>query len=224
MSQASILSDNDIRRVFRIIETTRHSDRNRLAFVLSIFAGMRVGEIAALTVGDVANQHGEARREIKLAAHQTKGSKGRTIVVSARVQKEIESYVMKTRPFNNRNMPLICSQRRRQAFSSLTLSMLFGEIYDLAGIRTSSHSGRRTFARNSAKCQGRRNENNSKIDGSSSHWNNGFVLRRVGRHDEKRGGIGLGNSCGTAWEADVLPLNYARKTYVCSFFYLLFAC
>ena len=134
MSQASILSDNDIRRVFRIIETTRHSDRNRLAFVLSIFAGMRVGEIAALTVGDVANQHGEARREIKLAAHQTKGSKGRTIVVSARVQKEIESYVMKTRPFNNRNMPLICSQRRRQAFSSLTLSMLFGEIYYLAGI------------------------------------------------------------------------------------------
>ena len=90
MPQASVLSDNDIRRVFRIIETTRHSERNRLAFVLSIYAGMRVGEIAALTVGDVANQDGEARREIKLVAHQTKGSKGRTVVVSARVQKEIE--------------------------------------------------------------------------------------------------------------------------------------
>jgi integrase/recombinase XerD len=146
MPQASVLSDNDIRRVFRIIETTRHSERNRLAFVLSIYAGMRVGEIAALTVGDVANQDGEARREIKLVADQTKGSKGRTVVVSARVKKEIESYVMKTRSFNNRNMPLICSQRRRQAFSSLTLSMLFREIYDQAGIRTSSHSGRRTFA------------------------------------------------------------------------------
>ena len=53
---------------------------------------------------------------------------------------------MKTSPFNSGNTPLICSQRKRQAFSSLTLSMLFGEIYDLAGIRTSSHSGRRTFA------------------------------------------------------------------------------
>jgi integrase/recombinase XerD len=33
-----------------------------------------------------------------------------------------------------------------RAFSALTLSMLFKEIYELAGIRTSSHSGRRTFA------------------------------------------------------------------------------
>ena len=48
MAQASVLSDNDISRVFRIIETTRHTDRNRVAFVLSIYAGMRVGEIAAL--------------------------------------------------------------------------------------------------------------------------------------------------------------------------------
>ena len=41
--------------------------------------------------------------------------------------------------------PLIFSQRNRRAFSALTLSML-KEIYELAGIRTSSHSGRRTFA------------------------------------------------------------------------------
>jgi len=55
MAQASILTDADIRRVFRIVETTRHADRNRLAFVLSIYAGLRVGEIAALTVGDVVH-------------------------------------------------------------------------------------------------------------------------------------------------------------------------
>ncbi|MGA7530851.1 MAG: site-specific integrase, partial [Pseudolabrys sp.] len=42
--------------------------------------------------------------------------------------------------------PLIVSQRNRRAFTSLTLSMLFKEIYEIAGIRTSSHSGRRTFA------------------------------------------------------------------------------
>jgi integrase/recombinase XerD len=42
--------------------------------------------------------------------------------------------------------PLIPSRRSGRAFSALTLSMLFKEIYELAGIRTSSHSGRRTFA------------------------------------------------------------------------------
>src|SRR6476659_6111608 len=93
MAQASVLSENDIRRVFRIVETTRHADRNRLALVLSIYAGLRVGEIAALTVGDVANGEGESRREIKLGAHQTKGLKGRTVVLSTRVRSEIEAFL-----------------------------------------------------------------------------------------------------------------------------------
>ena len=145
MAQASVLTDNDIRRVFRIIQTTRHADRNRLAFVLSIYAGMRVGEIAALKIGDVINQHGEARPEIKLDAHQTKGTKGRTVVLSTRIRREIAAY-LKSQPERHLDTPLIISQRNRQAFSSLTLSMLFNEIYEIAGIRTSSHSGRRTFA------------------------------------------------------------------------------
>jgi integrase/recombinase XerD len=145
MPQASVLTDNDIKRVLRIVETTRHAERNRLAFVLSIYAGLRVGEIAALTIGDVANQHGEVRREIKLGAHQTKGSKGRTVILSARVRREIGTY-LKSQPPRHLDSPLIFSQRNRAAFSNVTLSMLFKQIYDFAGIRTSSHSGRRTFA------------------------------------------------------------------------------
>jgi len=144
MAQASVLSESDYRRVFRIIETTRHSDRNRLAFVLSRYAGMRVGEIAALTIGDVANQFGEARKEIKLTSDQTKGKLGRTVILSDRVRKEINEF-LKGSPARSPQQPLIRSQRGR-AFSSLTLSMLFKEIYEMAGIRTSSHSGRRTFA------------------------------------------------------------------------------
>jgi integrase/recombinase XerD len=144
MAQASVVSDNDYRRVFRVIETTRYADRNRLAFILSRFAGMRVGEIAALTVSDVANQFDEARREIKLSSDQTKGDHGRTVILSDRVRKEVAEY-LKAHPSSNREKPLIRSQRGR-AFSSLTLCMLFTEIYELAGIRTTSHSGRRTFA------------------------------------------------------------------------------
>ena len=43
MTQASVLNKSEIRRVFCIIDTTGHAERNRLAFVLSLFAGMRVG-------------------------------------------------------------------------------------------------------------------------------------------------------------------------------------
>jgi integrase/recombinase XerD len=145
VGQASILTDSEIKRVFRIIETTRNAARNRVAFVLSIYAGLRVGEIASLTIGDVVTTAGQVRREVKLSRHQTKGSNGRTVVLSSRVQAELEEY-LKRRWISVPASPLIPSQRSGRAFSALTLSMLFKEIYELAGIRTSSHSGRRTFA------------------------------------------------------------------------------
>jgi integrase/recombinase XerD len=146
MGQASVLNESEIRRVFRIIETTRHVERNRLCFVLSLYSGLRVGEIAALTIGDVATQNGDVRREIKLGVHQTKGSKGRTVIVSERVRKEIASFFKNKQPNRDQGSPLIASQRNGRAFSNVTLSMLFKEIYQTAGIKTSSHSGRRTFA------------------------------------------------------------------------------
>ena len=164
MGQASVLNDNEIRRVFRIIETTRHASRNRLVFVLSFYAGLRVGEIAALTIGDVATPDGEPRREIKLSAHQTKGSKGRTVVLSNRVRSEIGAY-LKQRWISDSNAPLIASQRNGRAFSAVTLSMLFKEIYELAGLRTSSHSGRRTFATR-LNAEGCWDANDPKTDGS----------------------------------------------------------
>ena len=145
MGQASVLNEFEIRRVFRIIETTRHVERNRLCFVLSLYNGLRVGEIAALTIGDVATQNGDVRREIKLGADQTKGSKGRTVVLSERVRKELGSF-LKSQPNRHGDAPLIASQRNGRAFTNVSLSMLFKEIYELAGLRTSSHSGRRTFA------------------------------------------------------------------------------
>jgi integrase/recombinase XerD len=120
-------------------------ERSRLCFVLSIYSGLRVGEIAALTIGDVATVNGDIRREIKLGAHQTKGPRGRTVILSERVRKELGSF-LKNQPNRHGDAPLIASQRNGRAFSNVTLSMLFKEIYETTGIRTSSHSGRRTFA------------------------------------------------------------------------------
>jgi hypothetical protein len=42
VAQASVLNDAEIRRAFRIIQTSRHASRNRLAFTLSLYAGLRV--------------------------------------------------------------------------------------------------------------------------------------------------------------------------------------
>jgi integrase/recombinase XerD len=143
--RASVLNETEIRRLFRIVEATRDAERNRLCFVLSIYGGLRVGEIAALTVADAATQNGDVRREITLGAHQSKGSKGRTVILSERVRRELGSF-LKNKTNRVQVEPLVASQRNGRAFTNVSLSMLFKEIYEVAGIRTSSHSGRRTFA------------------------------------------------------------------------------
>ena len=67
------------------------------------------------------------------------------MIVSERVRKEIASFFKNKQPNRDQGSPLIASQRNGRAFSDVTLSMLFKEIYETAGIRT-SYSGRRTFA------------------------------------------------------------------------------
>jgi hypothetical protein len=49
MAQASVLTVSDIRRVFRIIETTRHAERNRLAFILSIYRSLNPSNSGLVT-------------------------------------------------------------------------------------------------------------------------------------------------------------------------------
>ena len=66
------------------------------------------------------------------------------MILSERVRREIASFV-KNKPYRDHAPQLIASQRNGRAFSNVMLSMLFAEIYETAGIRTSSHSGRPNF-------------------------------------------------------------------------------
>lgn len=54
MKQAKTLSAAELKRVYAVIDAGSHSTRNKLAFSLSYYAGLRVKEIAALRIGDVS--------------------------------------------------------------------------------------------------------------------------------------------------------------------------
>lgn len=75
MKQAQVLTDKDCKRVMALVSRSAFPERNRCAMQLSWLAGMRVGEIAALNVGDVVDADGNVRNEIQLKAAQTKGDK-----------------------------------------------------------------------------------------------------------------------------------------------------
>ena len=72
MKQAPVLSERDKTRMLQAVAKSSYAERNRVMLMLSWLAGMRVGEIAALTVDDVLGANGEVRNEVHLAPEQTK--------------------------------------------------------------------------------------------------------------------------------------------------------
>ncbi len=145
MKQAKVLTDAEMKRLLAVIANGRHAERNRLAVMLSHLAGLRVGEIAALTVGDVVDRDGKVREQVRLNPTFTKGGVGRTIFVNKRLEREIGQYLSALPALPTPVSPLLPTQKRT-AFSANTLCQLFMELYHRAGIDgASSHSGRRSF-------------------------------------------------------------------------------
>lgn len=144
MKHAQVVTDKDTKRFLAHVARNSLAARNRCALQLSWLAGMRVGEIAALSVGDVLNAEGNVRNEIQLKAVQTKGRKGRTVLLNAQAQAELAVY-LRTPGKPNPSCPLLLS-RVGKRFSANSLCQVFLRIYDEAGLdRATSHSGRRTF-------------------------------------------------------------------------------
>lgn len=145
MAKAKVLTSQEIKRVLVIAETGSNGLRDKTALALSIMAGMRIGEIAALTLGDMRGLDRKCVEVINLSRHQTKGNRSRRVFVSDELRKLINTYLATQAKLDD-GKAFIRSTRTTGHFSNVSLSLRFKAIYAEAGIRTSSHSGRRTFA------------------------------------------------------------------------------
>ena len=147
MSQAKTLTAQELRRVLDYVATRKHAARNRIILMMSFYAGMRVGEIAALRINDVVDVNGKVRNEIRLDADQTKGSTGRVVFVSEKLQTELGKYLALYRPINQEQKLIYTQKRMKAGFDANTLCQFFHHLYRAVGIEgASSHSGRRSFA------------------------------------------------------------------------------
>lgn len=145
MKQAKVLTETEFKRVMAVIAQMKHAPRNRLAVMLSHLAGLRVGEIAALTVHDVFDADGGVREQLRLSAAITKGGHARTVFINEKLRREIERYRIGCTDARDASAPLLLTQKRTP-FSANTLCQLLGQIYRQAGIDGgTSHSGRRWF-------------------------------------------------------------------------------
>ena len=144
MAQAKTLTTAELDQVLRFVSTKKYAQRDRALILTSFWSGMRVGEIAALKMGDVLNEDGTIKREIRLSAAQTKGGHARTVFIPAKLQAELQSYIA-TRYARLPHLPFFHSANRL-GFSANSLCQWFFWVYRAAGISgASSHSGRRSF-------------------------------------------------------------------------------
>ena len=145
MAKAKVLTKSEIKLVMRIADTGNNGLRDKTALCLSIMAGMRIGEIAALTIGDVRGIDGRAVEVINLSRYQTKGNRSRRVFLSESLQKLLTTYLAQIAQLDD-SRAFIRSTRTSGHFSNVSLSSRLKAIYESVGIKTSSHSGRRTFA------------------------------------------------------------------------------
>ena len=146
MAQAKTLNPEDLEKVLSFINTQRHMVRNRAMMLLTHWAGLRIGEVAALRWMDVVMPSGQIKDEIRLLSRMTKNQTARTVYVSQRLKEELKRYSNQARCIE-RTYPFFASQKSPlKGFSANSLAQTFAQIYKSAGIEgASSHSGRRTF-------------------------------------------------------------------------------
>jgi len=149
--QAKTLTAQELRRALDYVATRRHAARNRVMLLAMYYAGLRVGECAALRYENVLDSEGGIVTEIRLTAEQTKGRYGRVVFISEKLRKELQAYVRAV-PCKQLADKLFYTQKKGgNGFTANTLCQYFHYLFAHCGIEgASSHSPRRTFITNLA--------------------------------------------------------------------------
>lgn len=151
MPQAKTLTPTEIEKVLAYIASKPNALRNRVMFLLTVWAGFRVSEVAGLKINDVLNADGTIRTEVYLSADRVKHGHAGVVYLNEKLQSELAAYVA-SRTWHDGLQALFTTQANpRKGFSANTLTQHFHYLYKRAGIAGgSSHSGRRTFITNLA--------------------------------------------------------------------------
>lgn len=146
MPQAKTLTPIEIEKLLMHIASKPNAQRNRAMFLLTVWAGFRVSEVAGLRISDVRNADGSIRAEVYLSAERVKHGHAGVVYLNERLQQELATYVT-SRNWQDDEQALFCTMANpRRGFTANTMTQHFHYLYKGAGIAGgSSHSGRRTF-------------------------------------------------------------------------------
>jgi integrase/recombinase XerD len=160
MTQAKVLTQDEIDSVLRYLGKKQHAMRNQAMFLLTHGCGVRIKELVSMRICDVMDRNGHINQEIYLNRNQTKGDKGRTVYLSVKMREVIRNYLCERFGLQNllavtmtdTSRALFANQKNPdRGFSPSTGCQMFHYWYkDCNIIHGSSHSGRRSFITNLA--------------------------------------------------------------------------
>lgn len=143
--KAPYIPDDDLNLVLASISGPFEA-RNKAIILISHYMGLRAKEIAALKIGDVYDlQKNTIRETIRLLAAYTKGNKFREVFLLDQNTRSILLDYINSREGITKDDALFLSRKNCQ-FSANTMQRMIGNLYKYAGVKGSSHSGRRSFA------------------------------------------------------------------------------
>jgi len=149
MSQAKTLTQAEIDQVLAYIATRRFAMRNRVMFLFGLWSGVRVASIANMLLGDVMNEDGTVKAEVRLTGAKIKGGKPQTVFLPQKLQVELQRY-MDLRRVTDMTQPLFVTAGAK-AFSPNVLAQHFFWLFKRCQITgASSHSMRRSMITNLA--------------------------------------------------------------------------
>ncbi len=156
--QAKVLSEPQIKTTLMHLGKTRNPERDTAMFLLSVKAGLRAKEIAALRWTMVTDPQGNVSDTIALQDVASKGNGGRTIPLHKDLQTALmalKDYAEAQRAKRGFGLDLgshVITSERGEHLSPNSVAHWFKRLYASLGFDgCSSHSGRRTFITRAAR-------------------------------------------------------------------------
>jgi integrase len=146
--QAKILAPPDLADLLAFVDCSRHPLRNRVIVLLSAKAGLRAGEIAALTWDMVVDAGGQIGNLIELRDHAAKKGSGRLIPMHPDLADALSVWRQASAGWSGH----VVRSERGGPMTALSIVVWFKRAYAYLGLEgCSSHSGRRTFITRAAR-------------------------------------------------------------------------
>ncbi|NRP49117.1 Tyrosine recombinase XerD [Aliiroseovarius sp. xm-v-201] len=152
--QAKILTKKQTDQLMWYVGTLRHPLRNEVIVMLSVKAGLRAKEIAALTWSMVTDADGNISDSIHLTDKASKGRSGRIVPLNTKLRQKLEDLLEEakwTRKFDIATSHVIMTERASKTSAQTIVNMFSSWYSDVGLLGCSSHSGRRTFITNAAR-------------------------------------------------------------------------